>query len=113
MGFQQAAIRVEKAAEFALLKGAIERAFDPGIVERFLKRLRSYGLRVRDLDAVLRKGVLDEGDRDLARSGNTSQGLYQSLTVSDQAQMREFYLSKVEEVEAPLRHKFRNLYQYG
>jgi hypothetical protein len=38
--------------------------------------------------------------------------LYESLPVSDQAQMREFYLSKLEGVDVALRHKFKKLYQY-
>jgi hypothetical protein len=38
--------------------------------------------------------------------------LYKALTLSDQAQMREFYLSKLEGVEVALRHKFKKLYQY-
>ncbi len=38
--------------------------------------------------------------------------LYQALPVSDQAQMREFYLSKLEGVDMALRHKFKKLYQY-
>jgi hypothetical protein len=38
--------------------------------------------------------------------------LYQALPLSDQAQMREFYLSKLETVDVALRHKFKKLYQY-
>jgi len=38
--------------------------------------------------------------------------LYEALPLSDQAQIREFYLSKVEEVDAALRTKFHKLYQY-
>jgi hypothetical protein len=38
--------------------------------------------------------------------------LYQALPLSDQAQMREFYLSKLETVDIALRHKFKKLYQY-
>jgi hypothetical protein len=38
--------------------------------------------------------------------------LYEALPVSDQAQMREFYLSRLESVEVALRHKFKRLYQY-
>jgi hypothetical protein len=38
--------------------------------------------------------------------------LYQALPLSDQAQMREFYLSKLETVGIALRHKFKKLYQY-
>jgi len=41
-----------------------------------------------------------------------SQQLYQSLTLSDQAQIREFYLSRLEGVAVALRHKFKKLYQY-
>ena len=36
----------------------------------------------------------------------------EALTLSDQAQMREFYLSKLETVDQALRHKFKKLYQY-
>ena len=46
----------------------------------------------------------------LAKLG--AQKLYQALTVSDQAQMREFYLSKVEEVDPVMRTKFQQLYRY-
>ncbi len=49
-------------------------------------------------------------DDTLAKLG--AQKLYQALTVSDQAQMREFYLSRVEEVEPGLRTKFQQLYRY-
>jgi hypothetical protein len=38
--------------------------------------------------------------------------LYAALPVSDQAQMKEFYLSRVEEVDSALRTKFQKLYQY-
>jgi len=38
--------------------------------------------------------------------------LYQALPLSDQAQMREFYLSQLETVDIALRHKFKKLYQY-
>jgi hypothetical protein len=38
--------------------------------------------------------------------------LYQALTVSDQAQLREFYLSRIEEVAPALRTKFQQLYRY-
>jgi hypothetical protein len=34
------------------------------------------------------------------------------LTLSDQALLREFYLSKIEEVDRTLRQRFKKLYQY-
>jgi hypothetical protein len=106
MSFEQAAIKVEKEAEFAELRAAIDRVFDPKSVERYLKKVRSRRLRVRDFDGVLAEGVLDEGKE------KRSLGLYQALTLSDQAQIREFYLFKLEEVSAELRTKFSKLYQY-
>jgi len=112
MVFQQAAIKVQKEQEFEELKGAITRAFRAEKTETFLKRLSSAGLRVRDWDAVLAAGVFEQLDETLAKSGKPAASLYQSLTLSDQAQMREFYLFRVEEVEPKLRAKFHKLYQY-
>jgi hypothetical protein len=103
MAFEQAAIKVEKVREFGALQAAIEQAFRPEKVERFLKQLDRKGIRIRDLDAVLAQRVLEESN---------AQQFYQALTLSDQAQIREFYLSKLETVEQALRHKFKKLYQY-
>jgi hypothetical protein len=108
MAFEQATIKVKKAEEFAGLQAAVEQAFFPGKVERFLKQLDSKGIRVRDFDAVLAQKVL-EG---FAEAGLNAKQIYESLPVSDQALMREFYLSKLETVEQSLRHKFKKLYQY-
>ena len=106
MAFEQAAIKVEKAQEFARLQTAIEQAFLPEKVERFLKQMDRKGIRIRDFDAVLAQRVLD------GETALNSQQLYQSLTLSDRAQMREFYLSKLEQIDVALRHKFKKLYQY-
>ena len=112
MGFQQAAIKVENEKEFEELKGSISRAFGPDKVEQLLKRVRRNGSRVRDLESALAKCVFERVDDILAKSGKTARGLYESLALSDQAQMREFYLSKVEEVDSKLRTKFQKLYRY-
>ena len=108
VNFQQAAIKVEKAQEFARLQAAVEQAFLPEKAEKFLKQLDRKGLRVRDFDGVLAKQVL-EG---FSESGLNAKHLYESLPVSDQGQMREFYLSKLEGIAIELRHKFKKLYQY-
>jgi hypothetical protein len=108
MAFEQAAIKVEKEREFAELKSIVERAFLKESVERFLKQLDRKGIRVRDFEAVLAARALEQA----AESDGKAWTLYQALTVSDQAQLREFYLLKLEEVDAPLRHKFKKLYQY-
>src|SRR5437764_11436407 len=108
VGFEQAAIKVEKAQEFGRLQAAIEQAFLPDRVGEFLKQLERKGIRIRNLDAVLAKKVLERfGEPEL-----NAQQLYQALPLSDQAQIREFYLSKLEGVDIALRHKFKKLYQY-
>ena len=106
MAFEQAAIKVEKAQEFARLQAAIEQAFAAEKVERFLKQIDRKGIRIREFDAVLAQRIFD------GETAQNSQQLYQSLTLSDQAQMREFYLSKIEKVDTALRHQFKKLYQY-
>ncbi len=122
MAFEQAAIKIEKQQEFAKLQAAVEQAFLPAMVERFLKQLDRKGIRVREFDAVLSARLLEEvtgGSKvRLAKVGSaagkelSAWQLYQALPLSDQAQMREFYLSKLETVDTGLRHKFKKLYQY-
>jgi hypothetical protein len=109
VAFEQAAIKVEKEKEFEELKAAINRAFAPEVVEKFLKRVASAGLRIRDFDSVLAKGILEKAG---AQSGATARELYGKLALTDQAQMKEFYLSKIEEVGPELRAKYQKIYQY-
>ena len=108
VAFERAAIKVEKTEEFARLQAAIEQAFLPEKVEQFLKQLDRKGIRVRNLDAVLAQKVLER----FGEPGLNAQQLYHALTLSDQAQLRELYLSKLEGVDTTLRHKFKKLYQY-
>ena len=96
------------AQEYAKLQGAIEQAFLPDKAEQFLKRLDRKGIRIRNVDAVLAQKVLER----FGEPGLNAQQLYQALPLSDQAQIRELYLSKLEGVDTALRHKFKKLYQY-
>jgi hypothetical protein len=112
VGYEQAVIKVEKEAQFAELKAAIERTFSAGSVEKLLKRLDSRGARIRDFDNLLEKQMIEHVDVALREARKTAKGLYQELTVTDQGQMREFYLSKLEQVEEALRHKYRKVFQY-
>jgi hypothetical protein len=112
VGFEQARIKIEKEAPFGELKASVERALAAGNVEKFLKRLDSRGIRIRDFDAVLNKQVLETVDSELKKARKTAKGLYADLAISDQAQMREFYLSKLEGIDVALRHKFKKLFQY-
>ena len=108
VAFEQAAIKVEKEKEFEELKAAINRAFTPENVQKYLKQVASAGIRVRDFDLVLAKGILEK----IAGSEQPAKSLYAALTLTDRAQMKEFYLSKIEEVGPELRTKFQKIYQY-
>ena len=109
MAFEQATIKVEKEKEFGELKAAINRAFAPEVVEKYLKRVAKAGLRIRDFDSVLAKRVIESVG---ALAGQKAGYLYEALTTSDQAQMKEYYLSRIEEVGPELRAKYQKIYQY-
>ena len=109
--FQQAAIKVEKEREFNQLRAAIEQALLPEAAERFLKLLDRANIRIRDFDGILAARALEEAVKPV-ESATGAWKLYQALTMSDQGQIREFYLSRIEEINADLRHKFKKLYQY-
>jgi len=108
MAFEQATIKVEKQQEYGALQAAIEEVFRPQQIEQLLKQMDRKSLRVRDFDGVLAKKILET----VAGAKVNATQLYQALTLSDQAQIREFYLSRLETVEQSLRHKFKKLYQY-
>ena len=110
MAFEQATIKVEKVEEFGKLQAAVEQAFLPQKAERFLKQLDRKGIRVRDFEGVLASRALEDAAG--SQAGLSAWQLYQTLPVSDQAQVREFYLSKLEGIDTALRHKFKKLYQY-
>jgi hypothetical protein len=113
MGFEQAAIKIEKQQEYGALQAVIEQVFSAEKSEPFLKQLDRKGIRIRDFDGVLAARALEDvGGGSQADSKLSAWQLYQALTLSDQAQMREFYLSKLEMVSTALRHKFKKQYQY-
>jgi len=112
MAFEQAAIKVEREQEFTKLQTAVDRAFHPARIERFLKQLDRNRIRVRNFDAALAARALEAADGQRDDADPSAWQLYQALPLSDQAQIREFYLSKLESVELGLRHKFKKLYQY-
>ena len=110
MGFKQAAIKVAREKEFGELKEGLLRIFAPERVVQFLKGLQSKGIRIRDFDLMLTSGVLEKLDDGFATL--QARKLYEVLPASDQAQIREFYLSKIEEVDSALRARFQKLYRY-
>src|SRR5207248_10308504 len=105
-GYKQAGIAVERAEEFERLRAAIERALAPAAAAKFLRRLKAEGVRVREFEAVLDRRVFERlGAAEGARA------LYNALTVSDQALMRELYLTAIEQIAPELRRKFHRQFE--
>ena len=109
MAFEQATIGVVREREFRELKEAIEKCVS-GEAATFLKTLSGSRVQVRNFEAVLAANALDVA---AGKKAGTAQALYEALPVSDQAQVREFYLSKIEGIDLALRAKFSKLYQYS
>ena len=112
MAYEQAQIPVQKTEDFEQLRSAIERVFGSSALEKFYKRLESKGVRVRDFEVIASSGMLEQVDSTLARSGKTARELYESMALSDQALIREFYLERVEQVDAKIRQKYNKIYRY-
>jgi hypothetical protein len=110
VSFEQAAIKIEREKEFNELKSSIAGLFAAGRVEQFLSRMQKKGIRIRDFDLMLASGVPEQVSDGLEKQG--ARKLYEALSLSDQAQIREFYLSRIEEVDPALRTKFQKIYQY-
>ena len=112
MAYEQAQIPVQKAEAFGELRSALERIFSSAALEKLYRRMESKGVAAREFEKVVALGLLEKADAKLAGSGNTAHQIYQSLPVSDQALMREFYLEHVECVDAKLRQKYQKVYRY-
>ena len=110
-GFRQAVIKVEDEKGFAEFRDAIERIFTSPQVEKFLRGLKKKGVGVRDFEAVLNGGFIELADEPLARAGKTAKGLWESLPLSDQSQVKEFYLLRLEQVDVKWRAKFASVYR--
>ena len=110
-GFIQAGIEIQKPNEFEQLRAVLERVMAPAAAAAFLRALKSSGLRVREFESVLEQRLLERLDRELGGSGSSARALYEALTVSDQAQMREFYLTRLEQIDPKLRQKFHRQFE--
>jgi hypothetical protein len=100
--YEQAVLHVADPEPFGAVKAAIEASFSSARVPAFLKSLERSGVRIRDFQAVLSKGLL----------GHPAIAEYGRLGNSDQGQIREFYLASLERVVPELRQKFFRLYAY-
>ena len=99
---EQALIPVADHQGYKAVRSAIETAFSASKVREFLRKLQRSGLRIRDFETVLSKGVL----------GSNTAAEYSKLPASDQGQIRELYLATLERVSPDLRAEFFKLYSY-
>jgi hypothetical protein len=99
---EQGTIPVTDPENYDAVYAAIETAFSAARVKEFLGTMLRAGLRIRDFELVLRKGIL----------GAAIANEYDALGNGDQGQIREFYLASLERVAPELRTKFFKLYAY-
>ena len=100
--FQQTPIPIFKPAAFGRVKTAIDETFAPPSVESFLKRVQRVKLQVRNFEKILEGGLL----------GDEAKVNYSQLGDTDRGQIRELYLSSVEQVTQALRGKYLKVYAY-
>ena len=108
-GFTQAGIGIENRQAFQELQARIDRALGPA-AEKFLRSMSARRIRIREFEALLAQGLLRQAAADASPARD--EDLYRALTLSDQGQMREYYLTAIEQVQDELRHKFHALYRY-
>jgi hypothetical protein len=84
------------------VKSAIESSMASSPASDFFKSVSRAGLRVREFEKVLNRGLL----------GKSTASEYSRLQNCDQGQIREFYLASLERVAPELREKFFKLYAY-
>jgi len=116
-GFKQATIPIQNAAAFEELRGMVETVLVQR-PERFLRLLQRRRLIVRDFEHIAEQSLLERVQDErgwLARLASPpTEGqaakLYASLPVSDQAQFREYYLTRVEQIGDDLRSQYREAF---
>ncbi len=102
MMFEQAVLPIQDEMTYSAVKQALETAFAPGQVSRYLERLGRARLRARQFEAILASGLL----------GRETPGQYAQLGDSDRGHVREEYLSMVEQVAPELRTRYLKVYAY-
>ena len=105
--YEQATIPIEKEHEFQQLRGAIDKVFSPPLDTKFLASVKSAGMNIRQFDRVLAGRLIDKAYPQVGSAG----ALYESLPVTDQGQLREFYLERLERVPEEWRRKFHTVYR--
>ena len=93
--FQKPPLAITNPQAFGAVRSAIETSFSSVKVAEFLRSLERSGMRIRNFEEVLGKGLL----------GPSTKATYASLDNGDQGQIREFYLASLECVAPELREK--------
>jgi hypothetical protein len=58
--FEQAGIKVQNEQDYSTLKSAVERLLGSAQLEKFLKKLESKSIRIREWEKVLEKRVIED-----------------------------------------------------
>ena len=106
MAYEQAGIAVQ-SAEFTKLKDIVERALTVE-ANKFLGLVESNGFLIRQYEKILDKGLFNKA----VSGAESAKELYGKMPASDQGQMREFYLTRLEQVDTALRQKYKKIYRY-
>ena len=108
MGFEQAAITVEKQETFAALKARVEDALAPQGIDAFMQGVMRAGFPIRQWEKLLATGLLDKQGSALA-----AKQMYADLSESDRGLMREYFLTRIEQVPDAVREKYSKVYRYA
>jgi hypothetical protein len=109
MAFQQATIPVQNAEAFGKLKSLIETAVSAANAPKLLKEIVGAGLTVWKLEAMLPKSLLEKV---AGVPAEQSAKWYSEMSLSDQGQIRELYLTRIEQIEGSVRDKYKKAYRY-
>jgi hypothetical protein len=109
MGFEQATIPIANAEAFGHLKDLVEKALQPANAAKLLAGVAKQGLVVWNVNEVLAKSLLEKA---AGMGVGQAQKWYRELPLSDQAQVRELYLTRVEQVDPELRQKYKKAFRY-
>ena len=108
MAFQQATIEPQKQETVAALKARIDSALGADAIDGFMKGVVRAGFPIRQWDKLLSAGLLDKKD-----SALSAKQLYAELGDSDRGLVREFYLTRIEQVPDAIREKYSKVYRYA
>jgi hypothetical protein len=110
MVFQQATIPIQNAEAFTQLKTLIATAVSPANAPKLLAAIVSANLVAWKLEEIFRRSLLEKS---AGVAVAQAQALYGQLPVSDQAQIREFYLTCIEQVDGAVRQKYKKAFRYS